>query len=144
MNNKSDLTREELREKLRYKIKNKRAPKVTVMPKQYNQVINHLTTELNKIDKELIVSDTMTELYNEVVALYGNNIPNPKELLSNSELAKKEFNSYLNKLISKCKEKNIDNYTFRLYLNSKYTEYYIEVLGFDIIPQSLQEFIIYC
>ena len=128
MNNKSDLTREELREKLRNKIKIKRAPKVAVMPKQYNQLINQLATELHKLDKELNVSDTMLELYNEATTLYGNSIPNPKELLSNSDLAKKEFSSYLNKLISKCKEKKVDNYTFRQYLNSKYTEYYIEVL----------------
>ena len=144
-NNTNKLTREELRQKLKNKIKNTRTSnKIAVLPKQYNNIINELNKEVTNINNKLKVTDSMTTLYEEVKLLYGNNIPNPKELLSNSELAIKEFNLYLQKLITKCKENNTDIFTFRKYLNSKYTEYYIEVLGINIIPNNLKDFIIFC
>jgi len=134
------LTKEELRQRLRSKISTMRTcnNKVQVNQKQYNQIMKQMNEELVKMKEDERITEKMQQLYQEVKETYKSiKVPTPKELLENMDLAKEKFKEYLTSLIDDCKKNGITPDKFKEHLNNKYTEYHIEVLGREIIPEKL-------
>jgi hypothetical protein len=137
------LKREELKKKLYSKISTMKFKnnKIAVNPKQYGDIIKQVSTEIDKIKNDERITNRMSELYKMVKKELNIDIPSPKELLHNIDLAKEKFKEYLKYIILYCKTENIKENIFKKYINSIYTKYYIEVLTIDVIPEKIRKFI---
>jgi hypothetical protein len=140
----------EARMKLREKLKGFKnhvpANKQMVTEKEYKKMMSEVRKELKNLQEDPRVTPRMMELYQKVSQEYTQvKIPSPVELLNNQEDAKEKLREYFASLIDKCKQMNITKEKFISdYLNSSYTEYYVNVLGSDVIPETLRANVIYC
>jgi hypothetical protein len=117
------MTREELRKKLRNKIKQK----------SYNRMSSY-----NKSFSSNITED-MRNKYNALLSVFpSNSIHSPEYILANMSIVEIEFKQYLNRLIDIAKSNNIMPNDFHTIINNDYTNYMITVCGDHIIPENLR------
>lgn len=135
--------REELLQRLRDKRAGLREPKKQVSEKEYKKAMSTLNTELKKVNEDPRVTLNMKTLYQKAITTYDKiKIPSPIELLNNIDDAKRNYLNYINNLIEKCKKENISREQFvDNYLNSLYTQYYVEVLGLEVVPEKLRNLV---
>jgi hypothetical protein len=134
-------SREELVKRLRAKRAELRGEgKVAVSQKEYNKMVSGLNHELKKLNTDPRITPRMKELYERAVKTYDKlQIPSPLELLSHVEKATKKFHEFMTNMIATCKKNNIPREEFiDEYLNSLFSQYYVEVLGDDIVPENLR------
>lgn len=119
------MTREELRKKLRTKIKQK----------SYNRMSSY-----NKsISPNSNITEDMRNKYNALLSVFpSNSIHPPEYILANMSIVEIEFKQYLNRLIDIAKSNNIMPNDFHTIINNDYTNYMITVCGDHIIPENLR------
>jgi allophanate hydrolase subunit 1 len=149
MDSTQQLTREDIRMKLRSKLRGFKnhvpVNKQKVTQKEYDKLINDAKNELTKLQQDERITPEIMLLYKKVNDQFKNiEIPSPLQLLNGPEIGKQKFIEYLSKLIEMCKENNITRERFvKDFLNSDYTNYHIAVLGIEIVPEKLRSDIIY-
>jgi hypothetical protein len=120
--------------------------KQAVTEKEYKKMMSEARKELRNLQEDPRVTPRMMELYQKVSQEYTQvKIPSPIELLNNQDDAKEKLREYFASLIEKCKQLNVTKEKFISdYLNSSYTEYYVTVLGSEVIPETLRKNVIFC
>jgi hypothetical protein len=138
------LSKAELKMKLRNKIasfKNHQpANRQAISEKEYNKMMREAKLEMQKLQKDDRVKPRMIELYKKTCNEFKNvTIPTPIEMLNNPEDARIKLREYYTMLINSCRENNISREKFISdYLNSVYTQYHVEVLGIECVPEKLR------
>lgn len=106
-------------------------------------MIAMLGTELKKINEDPRITPKMKELYELALKTYDKTkVPSPLEMLNNVEIAREKFKLYVDALIKVCKKNNITREVFiNDYLNGIYTDYFVTVLGIEIVPENIRSYI---
>lgn len=138
-----NLTKEELRKRCREKRESLRMPRQQVSQKEHKKMIAMLGTELKKINEDPRITPKMKELYELALKTYDKTkVPSPLEMLNNVEIAREKFKLYVDALIKVCKKNNITREVFiNDYLNGIYTDYFVTVLGIEIVPENIRSYI---
>ena len=136
-------SRAELLQRLRNKRSDLRGPKTQVSEKEYKKAMSTLNSEFKKVNEDARITVQMKNLYQNCISTYSKiTIPSPVELLNNVEIATKNYNDYISTLLATCKKNQVSKEKFvDDYLNSLYTQYYVTVLGLEVVPEKLREFI---
>lgn len=137
------VSREELLNRLKEKRAGLRQPKIQVSEKDYKQAMSSLTNEMKKVNEDSRITLQMKDLYQKTIVAYDKiKIPSPVELLNNVDTATKQFEQHINGMLAKCKHDKVSKEKFvDEYLNSLYTQYYISVLGLNVVPEKLRNLI---
>lgn len=125
------MTKEELRKKLRDKIRNAKNTRISKSVREYIE------------EKELIsdkrVSEEMNVLYKKIKSDYPSiDIKPPHYLLDNIQEATENFKKYISQMLELGKSNQIQPEELKYILNNIYTKYMVTVCGIQIVPEKLQ------